>query len=364
MGEEPMRKFITVSLFIIFALSQSVPLFGQDQEASGPERIDDLLGFKRSGQASMPYLSRGAGARTMGLADAGIAMKGDASALFYNPAGIAYVENRTVMFGNMNWLMDTSIQSGALVMNFGQLGAFGISAMNYNYGDPIQATALNGTNEAGYSDIGELNPSEWVIGVAYARRISEQFSVGGQVKYAHQDLLGSGFSSMVAYRNEEGQWVQEAHDAKMGIVAFDVGTIYDTGFRGLSLAMSFRNFGPGVKYERETYDIPLNFRFGVAGDVFSLLNQPMNDMGLDLRVDYLHPRDWTERINVGLEYSLRDMFFVRGGYKFNYSSEGLCLGGGLNVNLPIGAVQVDYAFKGTGETLFDAVHVYSVSLDF
>jgi len=358
-----MRKCITLTSFIIFTLLQSMPLFGQE-EASGPQRIDNLLGFNRAGQASMPFLGRGAGARLMGLADAGIAVKGDASALFYNPAGIAYVENRSVTFGNMNWLMDTSIQSGALVMSFGEIGSFGISAMNFNYGAPIKATALNGTNEAGYSDIGELNPSEWVVGLAYSRQVSAQFAVGGQIKYAHQDLLGSGVSTMIAYRDEQGDWVQEAHDAKLGLVAFDVGTIYDTGFRGLSLAMSFRNFGSGVKYERETYDIPLNFRFGVAGDIFSLLNKPMDDMNLDLRIDYLHPRDWSERMNVGLEYGLRDMFFLRGGYKFNYSAEGLCLGAGLNVHLPIGAVKVDYAYKGTGNTLFSAVHVYTVSVDF
>jgi hypothetical protein len=69
-------------------------------------------------------------------------------------------------------------------------------------------------------------------------------------------------------------------------------------------------------------------------------------------------------VNAGLEYGFKGMFYLRGGYKFNYSSEGLCLGVGVNLDLPMGGVKVDYAYKDTKDTLFDAVHVYSLSVDF
>jgi len=69
-------------------------------------------------------------------------------------------------------------------------------------------------------------------------------------------------------------------------------------------------------------------------------------------------------VNFGVEYSFMKMFYVRGGYKYNYSSEGLCVGGGAKVALPMGAVRIDYAYKDTKDTLFDAVHVYSLSVDF
>ena len=354
-----MKNTILILLAVSLLLLQAIPALAQ-----GPEMVDDLANWKRSGQTAMPFLQLGAGARMMAMGDAGLAITGDASALFYNPAGLAYVENRSVMLGNMNWLLDTKIQSAALAMNFGQLGVFGLSAMFYNYGDPIKATEIDAGAVNGYRDIGEFTPSQFVVGVGYARQISAQFAIGGQLKYAYENLLGGDVKTRIAYQLPDGTWKQDEHDAIRSTFVLDFGTVYNTGFRDLTLAMSFRNFGGEIKYERDAYDIPLTFRFGVTGDVFKLLNKPSEDMELLLNVDYLHPRDWSERMNIGLEYGLKKMFYIRGGYKVNYSSEGLCVGGGLNLNLPMGGVRIDYAYKDTKDTLFDAVHVYSLCIDF
>ena len=354
-----MKNNIKLLLAVSLFLCQAIPVLAQ-----GPEEIDALADWKRSGQAAMPFLQLGAGARLMAMGDAGLAITGDASALFYNPAGLAYIEGRSLMLGNMNWLLDTQIQSGAFAMRVGQIGVFGVSAMFYNYGDPVKATQIDAGSEFGYSDIGEFTPSEFVIGLGYARQISSQFALGGQVKLAHQDLLGGDIKSRIAYKMPDGTWKQEDHEAKWTSLVFDFGTVYNTGFRDLTLAMSFRNFGGEVKYERDAYDIPLTFRFGVTASMFKLLNKQSEDMDLLLNVDYLHPRDWSERMNVGLEYNLNKMFYLRGGYKINYTSEGLCLGGGFNLNLPMGGVRIDYAYKDTKDTLFDAVHVYTLCINF
>lgn len=354
-----MKNRVKFILAISLLLLQTIPVLAQ-----GPDMVDALAGWKRSGQAAMPFLALGAGARLMAMGDAGLAITGDASAMFYNPAGLAYVENRSVMLGNMNWLLDTSIQTGAVALNFGNLGVFGLSAMFFNYGDPIHATEIDARQEFGYNDIGDFTPSEFVVGIGYARRISSQFAIGGQLKYAHQDLLGGNVKTRIAYKLPDGTWRQDEHDAVRSTFVLDFGTVYNTGFRDLTLAMSFRNFGGEIKYEREAYDIPLTFRFGVTGSVFKLLNKQVEGMDLLLNIDYLHPRDWSERMNFGLEYSFNQMFYLRGGYKYNYSSEGLCVGGGIKLNLPMGGVRLDYAYKDTGDTLFDAVHVYSLNIDF
>jgi hypothetical protein len=57
------------------------------------------------------------------------------------------------------------------------------------------------------------------------------------------------------------------------------------------------------------------------------------------------------------------MFFVRAGYKENYSSEGLTLGAGFKLSNSYGNIAVDYAYKETGYTL-DTVHVTSLSVEF
>jgi len=353
-----MRNIKVLLLVSLFAL-QAMPLYAQ-----GPDKVDELIGWKRSGQAAMPFLALGAGARLMAMGDAGLAITGDASALFYNPAGLAHIEGRSVMLSNMNWLLDTQIQAGAVAVNMGNLGVFGLSAMFYNYGDPIKATEIDAGTELGYRDIGEFTPSQYVIGLGYGRMISNQFAIGGQVKYAYEDLLGGDLKTRIAYQLPDGSWKQDEHDASRGTFVFDFGTVYNTGFRDLMLAMSFRNFGGEIKYERDAYDIPLTFRFGVTGSVFKLLAMEQEGMDLLLNVDYLHPRDWSERINTGLEYSFNDLLYIRGGYKFNYSSEGLCLGGGVNLDLPMGGVKIDYAYKDTKDTLFDAVNVFSLVVNF
>ena len=355
-----MKTSIKIIVVLSLLMLQAVPALAQL-----PGQIDDLVeGFNRSGQAAMPFLRLGAGARTMAMADAAISLKGDAAALFYNPAGMAYVENRSVMLGNMNWLMDTSIQSGAFAINIGNIGTFGVSAMFYNYGDPIKGTEIDASTELGYRDVGEFTPSEYVVGLGYARQISSQFAIGAQIKLAHQDLLGGDIQTGIAYKKPDGSWKREKHDATQTALAFDFGTIYDTGFRGLTLSMSIRNFGREVIYEQERFDLPITMRIGMGGDLFNLLNMAKEGHGLMLNVDYLHPRDWSERVNTGLEYSFNDMFFLRGGYKYNYSSEGLTVGAGFKLNLPMGMVRIDYAYKDTKDTLFDAVHVYSLSVCF
>lgn len=353
------------SLKIIIVVLSLLMLHALPALSQLPQQVDDLVGgFNRSGQAAMPFLRLGAGARTMAMADAGISLRGDAAALFYNPAGMAYVDKRSVMLCNMNWLMDTAIQSGAFAINLGNLGTFGVSAMFFNYGDPIKATQIDATTEFGYRDIGEFTPSEYVLGLGYARQISSQFAIGGQIKLAYQDLLGGDVQTGIAYKLADGTWKRDLHDATQTALVFDIGTVYDTGFRGLTLSMSVRNFGREVIYERERFDLPIAMHLGLGGNMLSLLNMQMAGHALLLNVDYIHPRDWDERVNTGLEYAFNDMFFLRGGYKANYSSEGLCLGAGFKLKMAMGVVQIDYAYKDTKDTLFDAVHVYSLSIGF
>ena len=357
-----MKNIIHIFLILMLLLTLTVPVFAQQE--SGPALLDDLKDWKRSGQAAMPFLAFGSGGRAMAMGDAVTAQVKDASALFYNPAGIAYVEGNSVVLGNMNWLLDTQILSGAVAVNVNQIGTFGLSFMYYDYGDPINATEIDASAEFGYRDLGTMEPSEYVVGLGYGRQISSQFAIGGQVKLAHQDLLGGGgVTTRIAYETGTG-WVQEEHDAAKSVIAFDVGTMYNTGFRDLTIAMSFRNFGGEVKYEREAFDLPITVRIGLSGSVFKLLDMKREGQDLTLNVDYLHPRNWDEQINTGLEYSFNNMFYVRGGYKYNYSSEGLSVGGGVKLDLSMGGVRIDYAYKDTKDTLFDAVHVYSLAVDF
>lgn len=351
-----------IAAFTIILLCQT-NIYSQAEEYS-QDLIESLDDFRRVGQAAMPFLKFGAGARTMAMGDAVNSLKGDPSALFYNPAGLAYAKEKQLMFSHTSWLLDTSLMAGAASMDLGDWGVFGLSLLYYDYGDPIIATEIDGTKQNGYNVIGEMNPIEMFVGLGYGRRISDKFAIGGQVKIAHQNLLGSGgVQTRTATLNQNGEWERHSGDAKQTIVAFDFGTIYDTGWRGLSFSMAFRNFGKEIKYQREKFDLPLSFRFGISCNMMGLLNYSTDEHSLVVSIDRIHPRDWSERMNFGVEYALKNFIFLRAGYKQNYSSEGLTLGTGIRWNMKSKMICLDYAFKDTDYTL-DYVHVTSMSFKF
>ncbi|NIA11319.1 MAG: PorV/PorQ family protein [Nitrospiraceae bacterium] len=354
------KKIIIITLIII--LWKTVA-FSQVHDYSRG-LIESLFNFKRAGQSAMPFLKLGAGARAMAMGGAVNSLKGDPSALFYNPAGLAYAENKQVMFSYMNWLLDTKIMASAASIDMNNLGVFGLSFLYYDYGAPIIATQIDATQENGYSILGKMNPTEFFVGFGYGRQISDKFALGGQVKIAHQDLLGSGgVKTRTASRTSTGEWVQQSKDAKKTVVAFDFGTIYDTGWRGLSFSMAFRNFGKEIKYEREKFDLPLSFRFGIAVNMMELMKLNSKEHSVIIGIDRIHSRDWSEQMNFGVEYGFLRMIYLRAGYKYNYSSEGLTLGSGFNWKWHSSEINVDYAFKHSAFTL-DNVHVMSVNYSF
>ena len=94
-----------------------------------------------------------------------------------------------------------------------------------------------------------------------------------------------------------------------------------------------------------------------------LLEYTSEEHSVVISIDRIHPRDWSERMNFGVEYGLLNLIYLRAGYKQNYSSEGLTLGVGFKWNWQSNVICLDYAFKDTDYTL-DNVHVTSLSLKF
>jgi hypothetical protein len=80
-------------------------------------------------------------------------------------------------------------------------------------------------------------------------------------------------------------------------------------------------------------------------------------------VEFSHPPDNAERGNFGSEYAFKDFFFLRGGYKFNYDSEGLTGGAGVKFPASTAATaRLDYSWTDF-ETL-GSVHRFSAELSF
>jgi hypothetical protein len=295
-----------------------------------------------TGQAAMKFLGIGVGARAAGLGYSFVTFNDDVSSIFWNPAGIAQLSGTRAFVDVNQWIADVTQLSLAGSHDFGDWGVVGLSFMTMDYGE-IQGTAIElsavGSGSFEYVDTGPVKVSNYVIGLTYARAISSQFSVGGQIKYVYSGL---GSNTIMQPGGEE------VIDNTVSTLAFDVGTTYDTGFRGLVFSMSVRNWSREIRYPRMTqgFYLPLVFTLGVSIDAVDVFDPSGSPHSLIVAANGLHPTDYLEKACFGLEYAYDGRWFLRSGYKVNYSIEDWSFG--VGARMPVGegqVVQFDYSYS-------------------
>ncbi len=308
-------------------------------------------GLKKIAQTGMKWVSIPMGARAAAMGTTFTAGADDAGSVFWNPAGIAYSEGGHLFLNQTKWIADITLSSGALCYNLENWGTVGVSFASVDWG------TLHGTrrsnNEMGYEQTGNFSPTDMAIGLSYGRRISDQFAVGGHLKYMYEEL-GSSL---------EGTMEQsKKFNAQMDLFAFDFGTIYHTGYKSLKLGMVLQNFSEEAKYRAEQFPLPLTFKFGLAMNVLDFWLKDSSVHRLNVAVDAVHPRDYSERLHFGLEYGFKDMVFLRGGYKTNYDEENVSFGGGIRYGFAGLQLGIDYAYLRFNN--FDAVQMFSFDFKF
>lgn len=348
--EYPIVRFINASMsgLLVLLLCATSALGQQD-----PGELVDSPRDRRA-QTGMKFLEVSLTPRAAAMASAITAdEQTSASAAFYNPAALGRSENAvSASLGRLQWIMDINYNYASIAYQpaGGTYGAFGLSVISVDYGD-FQET-IRWDNDRGYIDIGNFSPSATSVGLTYSRALTTQFVVGGGVKYAQQDLTSS-----VVSAESEGSY--ERSDWSEGVVAYDFGVIYRTGFRSLNFAVSVRNLASEVTYADEPFELPLTFRIGLGADLadFTPLDSEIHD--LNVALDAERPRDFAENLRLGLEYLFMNTLALRGGYSYPNDEQGLSLGGGVNAGIGGVNVSADYAYTSMG--LFDTVHRIGVS---
>jgi hypothetical protein len=352
-----MRKSRTISQYLILLamMVMLVPSMSRTQE-----RTDAKLA-----QTGLKFLSVGLGARQAALADAFTAAEGNSASMFYNPAGMAHLGGFTdVGLGQVNWIADIkqSFASVAFSPFSGDYGVIGLSFQYNDYGD-IQSTIL-ANNKDGYIDVGNIHPNAYAVGIGYARALSDKFSVGANVKYVRQDL-GTGITQ-VSYVGTAGAYtgadITSQNTNALDVIAFDFGLLYRTGFRSLTLGMAVRNFSREVKYQKESFQLPLSFKLGIAMNVFDLTGFDRETQALNITVDAEHPRDFPEQIKVGAEYVFMNMVAARVGYVGPADEHSVSYGLGFNLAMAGTQFGLDYAYTPFG--IFSNVQRFSLRFGF
>ncbi len=299
------------------------------------------------GTTAATFLKINPGARSIGMAGAFAAMENDVYSIYYNPAGVSRISGTGVAaFNHANWLADMSYDFAALILNLGDIGSIGLNVISFRVPEEKVRTFENPEGDGRYWDASSLS-----LGLSYARNLTDNFSIGFNLKYITDQV-----------------W-----DMRASSIALDAGTMYTTPFNGLRIGASISNFGTKMKlegrntyfnidpnddpnsgpnnipseYRLASYDIPLSFRVGLAMDV--LKSQLLT---VTTSVDAVHPNDNTEFMNLGLELNFNDTFFARTGYKSLFlrdSEQSYTFGFGLNYPIVNDiALSLNYGFADYG----------------
>lgn len=300
-------------------------------------------GINKVGTTSFQFLKIIPEARGTSMAGAYTSVSSNSDALFWNPALITEIKDVDVSASYLDYLLDVSHQSITAVYTIESIGTFGIMGMMNQMGAIKETDARNlyydsetGTYNPGLTG-NSFTPGFFVLGLSYARKITDKFSFGMTAKYANEDLVYADASQFM----------------------FDFGLLYKTGYKSLQLGASIRHFGPKVKFVSKSYALPQTLNVGLSGYLIDRENGILSDMEnhqLLLSFDLSQTRDHAQQTLLGLEYGLFNMIFIRGGYKFNFDEEGLTFGGGVNIS----GFRVSYSYNDFGE-YFDAIHRITVA---
>jgi tetratricopeptide (TPR) repeat protein len=260
----------------------------------------------------------GAGARPLGMGGAYVAVADDGAAVYFNPAGMGFLQYREITLFNA-WLNEgTDYLFGSAVYPILGFGAVGI------------AGARIGTDNIIFRDqfgqLGEFNYNDGQYWLSYGIKLFNNLSVGTNLKYINSSL---GDFSTSTGSIDLGLLTHYKNIIFLGVNAQDI----------LSGKMKL-----GTKGE----NIPSNIKGGIA------VSYAWPEVSILLAADADKTEKVSTKLHLGGELGFKNTLFLRGGY----DRTAVTFGAGIRYKL----VEFDYAFKGNSD--LGATHRWGISFFF
>lgn len=347
-----MKRLIILIVSIISFSSMCI--FAQvDMKTTGQGGVD----LKQTGQSTMNFLLVGVSPRAEGMGGAYTALSKGVESVFANPAGLTEMNSQFEAFvSSTNWIADIKYLAGALAWNAEDYGAVAFSFIVVDYGSikgtELVPAATLGNNGVFYTLTGDVSDvSAYSLGLTYVKKISNKFSIGGTAKYVGQSLGHYTDANGNDNFNHANKW------------AFDVGVKYFTGIESLRLGMSMRNFSTFVQYQLYSSPLPLEFSVGLGMNIMDIIKKDLSkDHSVMVSAEFVHPNNYTDRVNVGVEYTFMDMFSLRTGYETNQDILGWTAGAGVKQTIEGITLDINYSFSNT--QYFNGVHRFGLNIGF
>lgn len=293
-------------------------------------QILPTFGNSRTGGSGMQFLKIAPDARSAAMGGAVVGLVNDASAMYWNPAGITSIDTGkvTTQFSHTRWFGNSQVNYGAVAFKAGKLSYVGVNVLSLGFNETKETTEFepNGTGR-------NVLMGSTSIGVTFAKILTNNFSFGIQTKFA-QEVIAN-----VSVNN----------------ILFDLGLTYNIGIKNARFGVTFTNFGVNVapsgnvtilnlngeiqKNEFTSISAPAIFRLGFAIDPISNKTHV-----LTTAAQLNHPTDNNETVGLGLEYSWKKILIARSGWEFgldeanNFPS----LGFGFKLPTNFGNFGIDY----------------------
>ncbi|MFC1512765.1 PorV/PorQ family protein [bacterium] len=286
--------------------------------------ITSIYAGTNKGTTGAEFLKIGVGARAAGLGEAYVSLAKDVNALYWNPAGLAFIDTSEAGFEYNKWFEDINHSfMGLASKEIGNIGHFGAGVV-YLTMDKFAGYDVNDI------ETGDIEAYDMAGIIGYGKKVmimDKEVGLGLNLKYIEQKI----------------------DDKKADAIAFDAGLLADV-HNNVTAGLSIQNMGNKVKFVQEQDNLPLLVRVG--------LSYEMKDYLIFTGELDIDKEEEEQELALGIEYNMNELIYVRGGYKDRELGNGLNFGIGLKVK----DMMINYAIADYD--ILDYVHRLSIHMRF
>jgi hypothetical protein len=376
-------KWLTA--LVILSLGVLVPAGPVLAQEDAGDIISGRGEFNNVGNRSAEFLTIGVSARAVALGGAYTAIADDITSLYWNPAGLGFLEGSEAFFTVVNLPLDVTLSyvgAGASILD--GTAAIGGFAEVLNFGS-LDVNTVEEPNGTGL----QWSSFSFAGGVTWAQNFSDRFSAGFTVKGIYESI----------------------YDVSASAFAFDFGSNYHTTWRdrNIRLAFAVQNLGSSMQftgsrlnlqippqdepddesatleprnaqYSTQKFGIPNAFKAALSYDLIARSWETGHSWLI--AGEFSQPNNQDATFSAGTEYTVRlgdegstTAISARGGWYVQQDEEklgdaansdailrGLSLGGGFTYDFLDFKATFDYAYRHMGR--LDAEHFFSVRVGF
>lgn len=249
-----------------------------------------------SGENVFSFLKISPSARASSMGDAFVAIADDASATYFNPAGMAHFYTSHLSLMHLEYLELTKYESLNYTHPLRRSGTVGFMLSYFNYGS-MNIMKEDSSGILDPSGSGTFSSYDACISISYARFIIfDSLSAGISAKYIKQKIYTSSLAGS----------------------AVDAGILWKTPLSMLTYGLNVQHLGPSVS----GYTLPSAVVTGIAVSLDTIQSNDLS-IAFDTRI----PLDGADAAyHIGAEHRLLNYLSLRLGYRAGYDI-GTCTAG-------------------------------------